>query len=122
MAKSLHELAVSLKDYIVEHEQPKHSSGSYTMQRLNNLKLDMGDNLDSEPSVAIMIAISQAKYSLKTGEKIEGSLGPEEKHINRWLHKSLVLEALNEIWLEKVASRGRVTNKERKVRSDSEGE
>lgn len=121
MVRSLNELSNNLRDYIVEHEQPKHSSGSYTMQRLNNLKLEMAD-LDSDPSVVILIAISQAKYSLKTGDKLDGSLGPEEKHINKWMHKILVLEALNDIWRHKKANRGRITEKHKNTEEDIEEE
>lgn len=110
MVKSLNEMAENLKEFIVDNDLPK-DSGAFGWQRFNNLKLTM-DVSESTPHVKINIAISEAKFNILTGEKMEGSLGPEEKFTARWLGKPLVMPTLNEIWKIKKLNRTKMVIKE----------
>lgn len=68
--------------------------------RYNNLKLKMDPQASANPEVVINLAMSEATFNLKSGEKVNGSLGPDERYVLKWLGKTNTLPALNECWLE----------------------
>ena len=100
MAKTLNELAGELKETIIDAQSDAHNRGNIKMARYNNLKLSMDPQGSSGPQVVITLAMSEATFNLRTGEKINGSLGPDERYVLKWLGKTNTLPALNECWLE----------------------
>lgn len=105
MAKTLNELASDLKDVIIGLQSDAHNRGNLRVERYNNLKLSM-DVSQSTPQVVINIAMSEATFNIKTGEKINGGLGPDERYVLRWFSKTNTLSALNECWLSLSRKRG----------------
>lgn len=99
MAKTLNELASELKEAILDAQSDAHNKGNIKIARYNNLKLTMDSGGTSSPQVVISLAMSEATFDLKTGEKINGSLGPDERYVLKWLGKTNTLPALNECWL-----------------------
>ncbi len=99
MAKTLNELAGELKDTIIALQSDPHNKGNLRVERYNNLKLSM-DTSQSSPQVIINIAMSEAVFNLKNGEKLNGGLGPDERYVLRWFNKTNTLSALNECWKE----------------------
>lgn len=98
MAKTFNELARSLKDLIKDLNSDAHNSRSFREEQYNNLKISMDPAKDSRPHVIITIGISEASYSLATKQKIGGSLGPNDKYVQRWFNKTGILDALKNIW------------------------
>ena len=98
MAKTLNEHASDLKKYIVELQSDGHNDGSVRVERYNNLKLSMEPNSNHNPHVIIDLSMSAAEFDIKTGQKQNGGLGPDERYVIRWLGKSGILPALLETW------------------------
>ena len=100
MAKTLNELAGELKDAIIDAQSDAHNKKNMNAGRYNNLKLKMDPQASANPEVVINLAMSEATFNLKYGEKVNGSLGPDERYVLKWLGKTNTLPALNECWLE----------------------
>ena len=96
--KTLHELAIKLQDYIIKSQQDAHNSTNMNITKYNNLKLRM-ETKRHYPNVIICIGISEVVYNFADGTKIEGSLGPDEKYVRKWLGSSTVIADLKEIYL-----------------------
>lgn len=111
MAKTLNELAGDLKAYIIELQSDAHNKGNLRPERYNNLKVQF--NMGSNPTkhVEVVIGISSAMFSLSSGDKLSGGLGPDERYVIRWLQKSSVVEELKENWNTALRNRGRATDK-----------
>ncbi len=100
MAKTLNELAGDLKEAIIDAQSDAHNKSNMNAARYNNLKLTMDPQASAHPEVVISLAMSEATFNIKTGEKVNGSLGPDERYVLKWLGKTNTLPALNECWLE----------------------
>src|SRR5574344_387379 len=98
MAKTLNELANNLKDKIIAMQAASRSEEKMFAQKYNNLKLSMHPTKNPEPHVTIHLAMSEAEFSLKTMEKIDGGLGPDERYILKWLQRPTVITDLRETW------------------------
>lgn len=97
MGKTLSELSRSLKEFI-EDSQDAHTGRGIKKYRYNNLKIDIVDPRASKtPQITISIGISEASFNLVTGEKTNGSLGPDERYVLRWLDRGSNKEELREI-------------------------
>lgn len=112
MGKTLNELARSLKELIEDLQSDAHNIKNFNSARYNNLKFKMDIAKNSNPHVVIAVAMSEATFDLKTGEKLNGSLGPDEKYVIRWLGKSENLESLRENWGNVEKNRGKARDKE----------
>ena len=98
MAKSLNELAGELKSVIIEQQSDAHNKANLRPERYNNLKLSMDIAKDSTPHVVVTVGMSEAKYNIKMGEKMEGGLGPDDKYVQRWFNNTNTIPALMECW------------------------
>lgn len=107
MAKTLNELANELKDLIIDLQSDAHNKGSLRPERYNNLKILMDVAANPTPNFDIFIGMSSAEFGLRTGDKLKGSLGPDEKYVIRWLAKPGVLEDLRQCWMAKEKQRGK---------------
>ncbi len=107
MGKNLKELTDDLKEYIIDQQSDAHNKGNLRKERYNNLKLSMDIAKNSSPHLVINVGMSEAEFSLRTKEKNNGGLGPDEKYIYRWLDKSNNLSDLNDCWKEIARERGR---------------
>ncbi len=97
MAKTLNELAASLKEFIAS-TQDAHTSGDIKKYRYNNLKIDISDPRTTKtPQIIVTIGMSEATFNLATGEKISGGLGPDERYVLRWLDRGSNREELNAV-------------------------
>lgn len=112
MAKTLHELSVELKVYILEAKSSNDKKSQYRPERYNNLKLSMDVVKDKIPHVTVTVGISEVKYNINTMDKMDGSLGPDEKYIQKWLDKVGIKESLLACWKARVDNRGKITDVE----------
>ncbi len=110
MGKTLNELALELKDLIINLQSDAHNKGNIRKERYNNLKLIMDIAKNSTPHVIVSMSMSAAEFNIKTGEKVNGSLGPDERYVLRWIDKPGVLEDLRDRWASVERNRGKVSN------------
>ena len=75
-----------------------HNQNNLRVERYNNLKLLMEPNNNHNPHVIVDFSMSDAEFDIKTGQKINGGLGPDERYVLRWFNKSGTLTALQETW------------------------
>lgn len=111
MAKTLNELASDLKVYLIEIQSDAHNKGNLRPERYNNLTLKMNIAANPTPHVQLFIGMSFAEFELKTGDKIDGSLGPDERYVVRWLEKPNTLPELRGCWSRLEKNRGRINDK-----------
>lgn len=111
MSKTLKELSDELKAYLIEIQSDAHNKGNFRPERYNNLKLSMNIASNRSPHVIVTLAMSSAEYDLKTGEKTNGGLGPDERLVLRWLGKQNSLPNLMECWKNVEKNRGRIDDK-----------
>lgn len=111
MAKTLNELAGNLKAYLIELQSDAHNKGNLRPERYNNLTLKMNIAANPTPHVQLFIGMSSAEFELKSGEKTDGSLGPDERYVIRWLDKPNTLPDLRGCWARIEKNRGRVADK-----------
>lgn len=96
--KTLHELATKLQTFIIEAQKDAHNSPNMSVTKYNNLKLKIESKYHF-PNVIVCIGISEAVFNIKEGTKIDGGLGPDEKHVRKWLGSNAVISELHEIWI-----------------------
>lgn len=96
--KTLHELAVKLQEHIIRQQQDAHNQTNMNVTKYNNLKLKIETKLHY-PHVIVCIGISEAIFNIREGTKTDGSLGPDEKYVRKWLHNSSVISDLKEIYI-----------------------
>lgn len=96
--KTLHELATKLQQYIIKSQQDAHNSTNMNITKYNNLKLRMETKLHY-PNIIVTIGISEAVFNIREGTKTDGSLGPDERYVKKWLGGSSVLADLKEIYI-----------------------
>ncbi len=113
MGKTLNELADDLKSYLIEIQSDAHNKGNLRPERYNNLRLMMNIAQNPDPHVVIRVGMSAAEYDYRKCEKTEGSLGPDDRYVLRWLGKPTVISALNECWRAVARNRGRAYERPR---------
>ena len=96
--KTLHELATKLQTFIIKAQEDAHNSTNMSVAKYNNLKLKIESKYHF-PNVIVCIGISEAVFNIKEGTKVDGGLGPDEKHVRKWLGNSTIISDLYEIWL-----------------------
>ena len=97
MANTLHELAVKLQESIIRQQEDAHNVGSINVAKYNNVKLIMDPTINY-PHIIIRIGISEATYNLNDSSRTDGSLGPDERYVRRWLASSSVVNDLTDIY------------------------
>ncbi len=98
MAKTLNELSRSLKEFIAEN-QDAHSANDIKKYRYNNLKIEVADPRTTKiPQIIVTIGMSEATFSLITGEKLSGGLGPDERYVYRWMDRGSNREELRDVY------------------------
>ena len=96
--KTLHEMAKKLQEYIIRSQQDAHNSTNMNVTKYNNLKLKMDTKIHF-PHVIICIGISEGTFNIAEGTKTDGSLGPDEKYVRKWLGTGSVVADLKEIYI-----------------------
>lgn len=112
MSKTLHQLGEELKIFILELKATNDKKSQFRPERYNNLKLSMNVAREKTPHVTVTVGISEVTYNINSLEKMNGSLGPDEKFIQRWLGKTSIMESLQACWKLRVDNRGKITDVE----------
>lgn len=98
MAKSLNELTNELKEFMLDcAKDPRHPQKvKYNIYNALEIKIDKSK--ESSPHIIVSQGLSEAIFSIKTGKKIKGGLGADEKYVLKWLARGLVIQKLNDTW------------------------
>ncbi len=102
MPKSLNELSADLRDLIISIHSDVRDKHTFRPEKYHNLKITMDVGNDNFPQIKVSMGISEATFDIQTGQKLYGSLGLEEKHIQRWFMKSETIPNLMACWNERV--------------------
>lgn len=98
MAKTFNELALDLKDYIIEKHSNYRGMKHMSMQRYNNLTVSMNSRRYGQQHVIVRVGISEAAFSFPYVNKIDGGLGMDERFVMQWIGNDVVIQSLNEHW------------------------
>ena len=98
MAKTFNELALDLKDYIIEKHSNYRGMKHMSMQRYNNLTVSMNSRRYGQQHVIVRVGISEAAFSFPYVNKIDGGLGMDERYVMQWIGNDVVIQSLNEHW------------------------
>lgn len=112
MAKTLNELAGELRALIIELNSDAHNRVNFRAERYNNLKLSMDVAKEKIPHITISVGMSEGTYNINNFEKMNGSLGVDEKYVQRWFSKQGVADNLKAAWKLRIENRGKVTDVE----------
>ncbi len=99
MAKTLNELTIELKDFILDTLNDPRSKVKVKRYEFNALDVTMDPDRESMPHIIVSMGISEAVFSIETGKKITGGMGPVERYVLKWLEKGLTLQKLRETWM-----------------------
>ncbi len=99
MAKTLNELTIELKDFILDTLNDPRSKVKVKRYEFNALDVSMDPDRESMPHIIVSMGISEATFSIETGKKITGGMGPVERYVLKWLEKGLTLQKLRETWM-----------------------
>ena len=109
--KTLKELGEDLKELMIELQSDAHNKINFRPERYNNLKLSMDVAYNPSPHVVVTLSMSSAEFDLKTLEKINGGLGPDDKFVARWFAKPTTIPALMACWRNAQKNRGKIYDK-----------
>ncbi len=98
MAKTFNELALDLKDYIIDKHSNYRGMKHMSMQRYNNLTVSMNSRRYGQQHVIVRVGISEAAFSFPYVNKIDGGLGMDERFVMQWIGNDNVVQSLNEHW------------------------
>ena len=98
MGKTFNELALDLKDYIIDKHSNYRGLKHMSMQRYNNLTVSMNSRRYAQQHVIIRVGISEAAFSFPYVNKIDGGLGMDERYVMQWIGNDVVLQSLNDQW------------------------
>ena len=98
MAKTFNELALDLKDYIIDKHSNYRGMKHMSMQRYNNLTVSMNSRRYGQQHVIVRVGISEAAFSFPYVNKIDGGLGMDERFVMQWIGNDVVIQSLNEHW------------------------
>ncbi len=100
MAKTFNELTIELRDFILDAlSDPRSNNIKVKRYEFNALDVSMDSDRESAPHIIVSMGISQAIFSIETGKKITGGMGPVERYVLKWLEKGLTLQKLRETWM-----------------------
>lgn len=99
MAKTLNEITIELRDFILESLNDPRSKVRVKRYEFNALDVNMEPDRESAPHIIVSMGMSQAIFSIETGKKMAGGMGPVERYILKWLEKGLTLQKLRETWM-----------------------
>lgn len=98
MAKTFNELALDLKDYIVEKHANYKGLKNISMQRYNNLSVSMNSKRFGAPHVIVKVGMSEIVLSIPDGNKVAGGLGMDERFVSMWLSSDTTITDLEAQW------------------------
>lgn len=100
MFEEFHSFEESLKEFLAVSQTDNYTSRNANLYKYNNLKIYMDPAKHKTPHFIIRIGISEAIYDIEDGEKISGSLGPDDREVRRWIDRNLSNMNLKMSWIK----------------------
>ena len=98
MARTLNELTQELKEFIMDYLNGPRARTRVKHSVYNGLEIKMDSSKEKAPHIIVSNGMSEAVFSIKTGKKITGSLGPDENIVLKWLARMSTIQKLSETW------------------------
>lgn len=99
MAKTLNEITIELKDYILDCLSDPRAKVKVKPFEYNSLNVTMDTDKEPSPHIIVSLNMSEAIFSIQTGRKLNGGLGPDERYVLKWLERGYNRQKLHETWL-----------------------
>jgi DNA repair exonuclease SbcCD ATPase subunit len=98
MAESIRVFENSLRDYLIDVQSDAYNSGQKIRYKYNNLKVYMEPRKCNIPHFWVSSNISAACYQIDPLERIDGSMGSDERYILLWASRSNINGELKKHW------------------------
>lgn len=95
---TFNDLEDNLKSFIIQEQSDAHNTRGLNTAKYNNLKMWMDNKKYLQPHIFIRISISEGVFSLNNFTKMNGSLGYEERFVQKWFNRMGIKEKLLEMW------------------------
>ena len=99
MAESIRVFENSLKDYLINVQTDSYNTHGKIEQKYNNLKLYMDPKKTSVPHFWVSVNISAVCYQIDPIEKIDGSMGSDERFVTMWAGRPNINGELKKHWV-----------------------
>ncbi len=99
MAESIRVFENSLRDYLINVQTDSYNTGGKIEQRYNNLKVYMEPKKNSTPHFWVSVNISAVCYKIDPLEKIDGSMGSDERFVTMWAGRPNINGELKKHWV-----------------------
>ena len=99
MAESIRVFENSLRDYLINVQSDSYNTNGKVEYKYNNLKVYMEPKKTSVPHFWVSVNISAACYQIDPLEKIDGSMGGDERFILLWASRPNINGELRKHWV-----------------------
>ena len=96
--ESISKFENSLTDYLISSQSSQFTDVMSFAYRYNNLKFYMAPSKVREPHFFVRLGISEACFSITTSNKIDGSLGAEDRLVQKWANRINIQRELDTYW------------------------
>lgn len=99
MPESIRAFENSLRDYLINIQTDSYNSNNKIEYKYNNLKVYMNPKKTSVPHFWVSVNISAACYQIDPLEKIDGSMGSDERFVMMWAGRPNINGELKKHWV-----------------------
>lgn len=99
MAESIRVFENSLKDYLINVQTDSYNTHGKVEHKYNNLKVYMEPKKTSVPHFWVSVNISAVCYQIDPIEKIDGSMGSDERFVTMWAGRPNINGELKKHWV-----------------------
>lgn len=99
MPESIRAFENSLRDYLINIQTDSYNSNNKIEYKYNNLKVYMDTKKTSVPHFWVSVNISAACYQIDPLEKIDGSMGSDERFVMMWAGRPNINGELKKHWV-----------------------
>lgn len=98
MTESIRVFENSLRDFLINIQTDAYNTQGKVEYKYNNLKVYMEPKKKSIPHFWVAVNISAACYQIDPVEKIDGSMGSDERYILKWAARPNINGELKKHW------------------------
>ncbi|MBR1424320.1 hypothetical protein IJ579_02015 [bacterium] len=96
--QSISKFENSLTDYMVSMQSNQFEDVQSYSYKYNNLKFYMDPERVKEPHFFVQLGISEACFNIERAAKLDGSLGPEDRMVQKWASRYNIHSELEAHW------------------------
>lgn len=98
--EAISRLEYNLAEFLIDYQASHFTDIRIYAYKYNNLKIYMSPSQVSKPHFFVKFGISEACFSIDTGNKLEGSLGIEDRLVQKWANRISIHRELETFWKE----------------------